>query len=923
MRKLTIASLILFLSLGAVFITPAPVAAQATWCYEFDFSLGQQGWEAVPYSTGNYATWTGSGFAHGTDIEPIIIRRTFASATITQFDIVLNNPLPDDYGDRGTLYRPDAISNPSSVITQNNGSGPEYAVSIPEVITTGFMLGVDVHHGGSGVLENPSTITKSRLRGTGTNPFGEDNCPEEPPAGDLIRPLAQADELPNPPMFTNDIVSAIDPFTVNYPNMVYALSADTQAYVMAVADGQVIQIHPFQTARCSLVHGLFPGICFIGMPMDGPIPFLIFESSTMSMANIVLVQTPAGNIFEYYVRNADYYVSVGTEIHAGCVLGETIQFTPVLNNDRLGLLSTLMQFPLGIITALGLIPGGGEPIGITMVGLQGEGFYGYDPLIYDLTEYALPDEACNLDPRFTGCMVNNPQMKNMGDGWESNGDVTWSDVAAQLGANGYIYQQLNLSTGTEYTVSAVVYPTAQGLMPGYTSLVTLQIGNSREEFAVAAGGVAELTFTTTPSPDVGGAFYTAAVQNTGTADILVAGYCISEGGNSLVTNCTVNNSSFDTGLDGWTQTPADILWNAGHIWMFAGDGISQTVSLTTGEWVLEIEANVWGADGATGTAGIDIIWPGESTPESTFLDITWTNEGSLGYPDIPETIISTFTYEAGISGDLILTATATDQFIGVRIEKVCLHPADSGYDPPPFGATCSVISPPTNDTIGAWISYHWNQLNRFFQCELMILLNHIYSTMISFFKTVSYSIRWGMATINGTFTWTGNILLPWLNGHFANMAAGRVTYVDQGGGASVWDVLYALIEQIIAPIVDLLTRLINGAADILFTVVNGIVSIVFQFFAQLFDFLGMIQSLLNSVVVSFNTATPEVVPGLPNCSINPQGNLLCVGLWVMDNTIFSGPGALIIPLIISFASIHFIIWAVREIKKIFMSIGVV
>lgn len=155
-----------------------------TWCYVFDFALGAQGWEATPGTGGKYyATWQGNGFKTGSQsIEGIIIRRTFpASAIINTFYLYLDTPIPSTKPDRGTMHRFDAASNPPSVVRINNGSGPVYGVTVAATNVSGFTVGVDTWHAGSQVVTNASKIIKVVLKGTGTNPFGTNNCPSQLP----------------------------------------------------------------------------------------------------------------------------------------------------------------------------------------------------------------------------------------------------------------------------------------------------------------------------------------------------------------------------------------------------------------------------------------------------------------------------------------------------------------------------------------------------------------------------------------------------------------------------------------------------------------------------------------------------------------------------------------------------------------------
>jgi hypothetical protein len=122
-------------------------------------------------------------------------------------------------------------------------------------------------------------------------------------------------------------------------------------------------------------------------------------------------------------------------------------------------------------------------------------------------------------------------------------------------------------------------------------------------------------------------------------------------------------------------------------------------------------------------------------------------------------------------------------------------------------------------------------------------------------------------------------------------------------------------------IIGLLLALITQAANVLFTVVVGAIVFVMKLIGILLGLLRLGQSLLASIITAYNTASPIPIPGLPTCGIDPQSSGICVAVWVMDNTIFSGPGVVIVPLLVAIGSIHLILWVVAEIRNTVMAVG--
>jgi len=142
------------------------------WCYEFDFTLSDGGWteftDGVPGAT--YVLGVGwvdktTGGTRGTFIQsPVVDLTTF---TEIQFDYtaVSNVTSTVDYGQNGASFPmvdvcPGALG--SFTVTWD-GSVDFDRVGLQVGNSTGFAAG-------------SSVISRARYKGTGTNPFGDDNC---------------------------------------------------------------------------------------------------------------------------------------------------------------------------------------------------------------------------------------------------------------------------------------------------------------------------------------------------------------------------------------------------------------------------------------------------------------------------------------------------------------------------------------------------------------------------------------------------------------------------------------------------------------------------------------------------------------------------------------------------------------------------
>jgi hypothetical protein len=759
----------------------------------------------------------------------------------------------------------------------------------------------------------------------------------EPPGGGLIRPFSVEDENLTWGIFDNsDLVDYLpqwtDFLTFSDPDLVYAIAQNSDAYVMAAGDATVTNIVPFYPGECGGL-GLISDICLVALPSSGVIDFdlpwkLYKASSTADLWQVTITLDDSGDQLIYIVRSAHQYVHMGLHISGGCILGKAIPLEggdDVLNVVKAACVPCAVFLDLFELTGDGPDP---DVQGLAWVAkIDPEAIIGYAPLAADLTAYASPDQACNIDPRFTDCMVSDPSLKDP-DQWETDGPAEWFTTGVGLDPGGSVYQQINLEDSTSYHMIISLVPDPLILLGNSTGEVSLYLGDQSQSFTVSPGDDGQYEMIVTPAPDYGGQFYTVRVTNTGSVWLNITGICIGEDGAQLVpSDCLVQNPSFDYDLSSWTAS-SGVEWSYGKAWVPSGDTLTQEITLPPGDYQISIEVFVWtnpGWDG-TGDISLDVTWPGEMTPDTIATDPTWNLPGHLGFPATPETLTNTITIGSDTTGDLILEpgSSENEDILGLKIDRVCI--SEQGTDGR-FHSTCDVVPEPADNTIGPWISYHWQQLNRFFQCDLMVFLNKQLRIIQAFFKTSTYTMRYFIAFVQKGGDWSKLYFFPWINGHFRNMAVGQVTTVTQSGGANFWDVLIALINGVVAPIISsvtqvisLLTALIGQAAGLLFTLITGIITLFLQLINSILALLQLGQQLLASLITAYNDATPTAIPGAPDCS-NPQSGPFCMAIWVLDNTIFSGPGIAIIPIMVGILSIHLILWVVSDLKKTAINFG--
>jgi hypothetical protein len=235
---------------------------------------------------------------------------------------------------------------------------------------------------------------------------------------------------------------------------------------------------------------------------------------------------------------------------------------------------------------------------------------------------------------------------------------------------------------------------------------------------------------------------------------------------------------------------------------------------------------------------------------------------------------------------------------------------------------------PTNSDVGAWTAWHWHNLNRFYTCTLMTFLNQQYKFFQETARTILLTTRWFMSSITYSAGWFGSDLIPWMNGHFGNIAVGQVTNITQTGNAGFWDFLIAIVNQVLGPIVQALQQIVTAllgivgqGAELLFLIIRTLFGLGLQVIALLISTFLIGQDALITVISAFNAVPLAPLDNLPQCGFNPQSHPFCVALWILENTIFSGPGALIIPLLVAIGALHLLIWVVAEYQRLIRRIG--
>jgi hypothetical protein len=689
---------------------------------------------------------------------------------------------------------------------------------------------------------------------------------------------------------------------------------------------------------------------------------------------------------EMIVRNAPAYVGEGFDqintIEAGCILGETLQMRAmdpmtiggfvadvIEGIANLPVLSSIMG---DVTTRDDILPTG---IAIATVYEDGSKADAFDWF----TEEPSSQNACNVPYERRSC-IGDSALDDPGQ-WDTQGGVSFHDNGATLSANASILsaRPYNLDPGRAPQMRVNARST------GNSSTITLRIGQTVETFEVGSQSQ-DYTIAGAPHQANNNGFYDISVQHLSEGSlgsVEIEYICISftlepdgEGGYDPLpppqpdaTGCYFDNPTFDDGTGSWsvsgsvTSGDGEIVVPDGQTWaqdvhLYPADGGAQTYTITVTAGLDHY--NTYTPDETDTTASQSITYDWNS---SGYQPVGSKTFGVIAQNNNLVTYQTTFSVASETNAAMTFKADLANAPSGVNgslIRSMCIESGDTtdgsdGEDfpgdwddgqPPedgPFDESCVIVEKPTSDNPAHWIKYHWDNLNNFFQCELMVLLNSWYDSFMDMFEMVGFFFRWMMVFITEGLEWFSTDMLWWLNGHFYNMTNGQVTTIELysgdkqcnnlfcafdsffGGVENIFgdlaDVITVAIEEVLAPLVDLFTSIVGSAVTFLFDLLGRLVDLGFRFIDMLLETFDRALQLFRNVTGLFTNTTPQTIPGMPYCDTNPEGNVICRASWLFEYTFFGGIGALIIPLITGFLAINMILWAVRSFRASVIEAG--
>jgi hypothetical protein len=124
------------------------------------------------------------------------------------------------------------------------------------------------------------------------------------------------------------------------------------------------------------------------------------------------------------------------------------------------------------------------------------------------------------------------------------------------------------------------------------------------------------------------------------------------------------------------------------------------------------------------------------------------------------------------------------------------------------------------------------------------------------------------------------------------------------------------VQSLVFWIMNFIDRIIFALLELVAFIVKFVLDMLFVFGRAAVENINFAGNLLGALIDSYFESEPLYIMGM-NCQQNPRASVLCVGVWVLDNTIFAddSPGIILMYIIIAVGSAMGIAWIITDIKK--------
>jgi hypothetical protein len=648
----------------------------------------------------------------------------------------------------------------------------------------------------------------------------------------------------------------------------------------------------------------------------------------------VVVDSDIGNV-HYFVQRPT--VQPGDTVFAGCQLGYTAGYYAESMNVGLNPVA-FVEVTVNTFSAMPLAQGG-----ITLVAVEDIGPVILEPALFTETPGGIP---CANNGAFSDqCINRNPTFTNHAEGWLRTNDTSIVLPDGGLRITGMVYHEavIALDPAGEYSIVVEAH-LEQPAPDGQDSVLEIGLGdttppNAPLEVPIPASGDTtrfSVPPQTWPENYSGGQYelyLNPRLFNSGT--IVVTFICISDDAAdpvNLPSACYFADPDFNSG-DGWTTSSGavngDPIFASGAATIPYSAHVNQTVTLTPGDYTIEYTGRLH-PQLFTGEPYIELGWTFDTHSGGMQLPNTfWENSSD------PFTVSATTTAAFSFAA---VNGTNADE-TAIQLDRVCIVPATG---PPATGGssgsygTCAVCNYTANGDIAhdivEMITWLACVITNLWTCEIYPIAQGTWDGVLEIVRGVGMLGRY----LAYSFKITQEFLLSlvyYIAGYIYNVglrvteaAGGNVVYIEQSGSMNLWDVLGALItglrdvivtalDDILAAIyllLNFLTPVVTTLATVILSIINILVTVLNALLAQVL----IVPMMAERMIVAFVTASATPIPGMPNCSVL-NSNPLCLGIYVIDNTILSGPAQMLLPVVLAAATVWVVLWTMDRFSQAF------
>lgn len=220
------------------------------------------------------------------------------------------------------------------------------------------------------------------------------------------------------------------------------------------------------------------------------------------------------------------------------------------------------------------------------------------------------------------------------------------------------------------------------------------------------------------------------------------------------------------------------------------------------------------------------------------------------------------------------------------------------------------------NNIGNWIGWLWCSLRRFLECQLWVILGQLLQGLLDLLNFIKGAFEWLWETVTGAIEWVASLIgqvLEWIVATGVNIIRGIGNLIS-----GLWDFLSAFfttIGLIIRAIFETVVAVIKIVIYVIDAVIRAVVGGVVAFINWAAEIFGLGQVVVEGINNGFNRDVGDTISGSLACD-NPSGALypVCLGFYVLDNTIFDGPGYWVFIVFIGVFSLDTLLWAVEKLR---------